>query len=349
MAAAPRIHAPELATGEWLNTPRPLRLADWRGRVVVVDIWDFTCLNCLRTLPYLAAWQQSFRGLPVSFLGIHSPEFAFARDPRQVAAAVKRLGIQYPVLLDNEYRNWDAFANRYWPTLYLIDAHGYIRFQHAGEGAYAEIEAALAGLAMEAARFGASGAVDAPRPLGILRDEDQPGAVCFRTTPELHTGYNQGALGNREGYLPDGLPLLYQMPPAAEQTEGYFYVEGAWRAGDECLALAGEHGAVGLPYRGATANAVLAVSADPVELMLDLKAPIRLELTQDGQPLDSLTAGADVRQEAGRSYVTVDAPRLYELARNPDGRPHTLRMAIDTRGLALFAFTFSTCATRAGG
>lgn len=350
LAVGARIHAPELAPGEWLNAPRPIRLAEWRGRAVLVDIWDFTCLNCLRTLPYRTAWHRAFRHLPVSFVGIHTPEFAFARDRRQVEAAVRRLGIEYPVLLDNDYHNWDGFANRYWPTLYLVDAQGYIRYQHSGEGAYGEIETALASLAVEAARLtGQVSGETLPRPVGALREEDQPGAVCFRTTPELHTGYNRGALGNPEGYLPRGLPLIYRLPPALEPREGYFYVEGAWQAGDECLALAGEHGALVLPYRGATANAVLAVSADPVDLMLGLKPPTRLELTQDGAPLDALTAGTDALIEGGRSYVLVDAPRLYELARNPDGRPHTLRIDAAARGLGVFAFTFSSCTTPGAG
>jgi thiol-disulfide isomerase/thioredoxin len=345
-ALAPRLRAPELAPGEWLNTARPVRLADWRGRAVLVDIWDFTCLNCLRTLAYLTAWHKVFRGLPVSFLGIHSPEFAFARDPRQVEAAVRRLGIEYPVLLDNQYENWDAFANRYWPTVYLIDAQGYIRYQHAGEGAYAEIESALAGLAADAARLsGSPHAAGLPRPVGALRDEDQPGAVCFRPTPELPTGYNRGALGNPEGYLPRGLPMIYRLPPQPERRDGYFYAEGAWQAGDESLSLAGERGALVLPYHAASANAVLATSADPVDLMLGLKPPARLELTQDGAPLDAMTAGADVQVEAGRSSVRVDAPRMYELARNPDGRPHELRLDAAARGVAVFAFSFATCAT----
>lgn len=107
-AVAPRIPAPELAPGEWLNSSRPVRLAAWRGRVVLVDIWAFTRVNCLRSLPYLTAWQLACRHLPVSFLGIHSPEFEFAKDRRQVEAAVRRLGIEYTVLLYNEYRNWDA-------------------------------------------------------------------------------------------------------------------------------------------------------------------------------------------------------------------------------------------------
>jgi thiol-disulfide isomerase/thioredoxin len=348
-AAAARIHAPILAPGEWLNTPRPLRLEEWRGRAVLVDIWDFTCLNCLRTLPYLTAWHQAYRDWPVEFLGIHSPEFAFARERAQVAAAAQRLGIKYPILLDNEYKNWDAFSNRYWPTVYLIDAQGYVRYQHSGEGAYEEIEAALAELALEAAR-GAGRASDAPlpRPLGALRGEDRPGAVCFRATGELHTGFDGGALGNPEGYLPRGLPMIYRLPAPAERRDGAFYAEGAWQAGTEWLALAGERGALVLPYHAASANAVLSVSADPVELLLGLKPPAVLEVTQDGQPLDPASSGADVNFADGRAWVSVDAPRLYELARNPDGRAHELRLDLTARGVALFAFSFSTCVVPAG-
>jgi thiol-disulfide isomerase/thioredoxin len=344
LAVSAPVHAPKLAPGEWLNTPRPVRLEEWRGRAVLVDIWDFTCLNCLRTLPYLTAWHAAFRDLPVSFLGIHSPEFAFARARPQVEAAVRRLGIKYPVLLDNDHANWTAFANRYWPTVYLIDARGYIRFQHAGEGAYEEIEQALVELATEAARLGGQETPGRlPRALGALRAEDQPGAVCFRTTPELHTGFQRGALGNPEGYLPRGLPLIYRLPSPEERQDGYFYAEGAWQAGDDAFAAAGEQTALVLPYHAATANAVLSVSADPVELLLDLKPPAKIEVTQDGRPLDVMTAGSDVAFEGDRSFVRVDAPRMYALARNPNSAPHELRLEVAARGLAVFAFSFSTC------
>src|SRR5262249_25438903 len=148
------------------------------------------------------------------------------------------------------------------------------RFQHAGEGDYEAIEAALASLAAEAAESDGRGHAargSLPRPLGSLREEDRPGAVCFRATPELHTGLRDGALGNPEGYLPRGLPIIYRLPPQSERRDGAFYAEGAWQAGAESFALAGDSGGLWLPYHAASANAVLAVSADPVELMLDLK------------------------------------------------------------------------------
>ncbi len=347
--AATRVHAPEFAPGEWLNTPHPWRMADLRGHAVLVDLWDFTCLNCLRTLPYLTAWHRAYRDLGARFIGVHTPEFAFAKDKRQVAAALRRHHIEYPVLLDNDQHNWDAFANRYWPTVYLIDAQGYLRYQHSGEGGYAETEAVLASLVREAAeQRGAASELRWPPPVGTLREEDETGAVCYRTTPELHTGFHRGALGNPEGYLPRALPALYRLPPAPERLDGYFYAEGTWQAGDEYLALAGDHGRLALPYRAATANAVLAASPDPVDLLLDLKPPLTLRVTQDGQPLDSLTAGADVVVANGESTLTVDAPRMYQVARNPDARPHELQLEASARGLTAYAFSFSSCVIPAG-
>jgi hypothetical protein len=285
--------------------------------------------------------------LPVSFIGIHTPEFDFAQEARQVEAALRRYGVEYPVLLDNHQANWDRFANRYWPTLYLIDANGYLRYQHAGEGRYAESEAALIALVAEAAQQAGQVDLALPRPLGALRAEDLSGAACFRATPELHTGFRRGALGNPEGYLPHGLPMLYRLPPPPACEDGYFYLGGLWQSGDDHVALAGDRGTLVLPYHAATANAVLAASADPVALMLDLKPAARVVVTQDGAPLDSLAAGDDVVRDGGAAYVCVDAPRMYHLARNPDGRPHTLRLEFSQKGAAVFAFSFSTCVVAA--
>lgn len=252
---------------------------------------------------------------------------------------MRRLGIEYPVVLDNDYQTWDAFATRYWPTVYLIDGEGYLRYQHHGEGGYGEIEDALRALVAEATPV-----APLPRPLGALRDEDRPGAVCFRTTPELHAGYHRGVLGNPEGYPPRGLPLLYRLPLRRE--DGYYYAEGMWRADEEYLALAGQRGALVLPYHAATLNAVLAPSPDPVELMLNLKSPISLTVTQDGGPLDPFNAGEDIYFAEGQSFLRVDAPRMYQIAKNPGGRPASreLRLEATAQGLALFAFSFSSCA-----
>ena len=129
----------------WLNTPhdRPLTLAGLRGKVVLVDFWTYSCINCLRTLPHLEAWYANYRKDGFVIVGVHTPEFAFEHVSSNVAAAIKRLGIQYPVVQDNEYRTWDAYGNQYWPAEFLIDRKGDVRHVHFGEGAYAESEDAI--------------------------------------------------------------------------------------------------------------------------------------------------------------------------------------------------------------
>lgn len=264
-------------------------------------------------------------------LGIHVPEFPFAKDVRQVQAAARRLGIPYPILLDNDYANWDAFANRYWPTVYLIDARGYIRATHSGEGGYEAKESALRTLILE---INPNAAL--PTPVGVLRTEDESGAVCFRTTPELHAGYDRGALGNSEGYAPRGQARRYQLPQ--QRQDGFYYAQGLWQADEHSLALMGEMGALVLPYHAATCNAVMAPALDLADA-----TPRTLRVFQDGAPLTPENAGADIFFEYGQSLVRVDAPRSYQLARNPNAQPHELKLEISQPGLALYAFSFSTC------
>ena len=131
----------------WLNTPNgaPLSLAELRGRVVLVDFWTYSCINCLRTLPHLEAWDRAYRKAGLTIVGVHSPEFAFERVPDNVRSAVKRLGVRYPVALDNDFATWRAYSNDYWPAEYLIDRSGRIRHEHYGEGSYGETESAIRG------------------------------------------------------------------------------------------------------------------------------------------------------------------------------------------------------------
>jgi len=134
-----KIHAPEFREGHWWNAG-PLRLADLRGRPVLIDFWDYTCLNCLRTLPYLREWHARYRPHGLTIVGVHAPEFEFARRAPNVERGIRAHGIEYPTLLDAEYATWRAYANRYWPSKYLVDGASYIRYAHFGEGAYAEME-----------------------------------------------------------------------------------------------------------------------------------------------------------------------------------------------------------------
>lgn len=348
----PLVRMPELGDGQWLNTTRPLTKAALRGRVVLIDFWDYACVNCLRTLPYLRRWHARYAALGLTIIGVHAPEFRFARQGSIVATAVRDLAIRYPVLQDDDFVTWSRFANRAWPTKHLIDAAGYIRLKRQGEGYYQEIELAIQTLLREQ-----QPELALPEPLPPLRAEDAPGAACYRGTPELYAGYRGGglfgsALGNPEGFVTDGV-MLYSLPEAEERAEGHFYVEGFWRAGPESLALAGETaGRVLVPYRAAGVNAVLSPAADPVELLLDLRQSAQeplVEVLLDGRPLTPDLAGADVFfDETGRSYLHVARPRLYAVVRSSRFAAHELELIFRARGLALYTLTFETCVAAEG-
>ncbi len=325
------LRAPEFAPGEWLNTPHPLSLHSLRGRAVLIDIWEYSCVNCLRTLPYLREWQRRYASW-LTLIGVHTPEFPFGREKSQIEAAVLEQRIAYPVYLDNQFQMWEAYANRYWPAKYLIDADGYIRYSSHGEGGYERFERAI----QEVIHL-----IDAdaslPPVMQPLRAEDRPGAVCYRPTTELYAGLDRGALGNPEGYL-RGVPTLYSMPK--ERPRGAFYVAGAWQAGEQYLMFQGQTEAVvKLPYEAVEVNAVLTPHVELVERMLHPEA-VAVEVWQDDAPLTEAVRGDDVTVD-GR--VLVDRPRLYNLVRNPGFEGHELTLRLKTRGLALYSFSFTGC------
>lgn len=343
----PLVRMPPLGEGEWINSSRPLTREALRGQVVLVDFWDYSCVNCVRTLPYVRAWHERYAAHGLVVIGVHSPEFRFAQVGQQVREAAAAFGLTYPVLLDNDYQTWQQFANRAWPTKYLVDGQGYLRFKRQGEGYYQETERAIQALLRQQDPAGVL-----PPLLPALRPEDAPGAVCYRTTPELYAGYQGGglfggALGNPAGYV-TGSPMAYVLPGPFDRPAGRFYLAGFWQAQPEAMVFAGQDGGrVVLPYQAAGVNAVLSPTYDPVALMLGLRpgpAEPVVELLQDDVPLSPLLAGADVYfDEAGRSLVRVTRPRMYELVRNPGFGEHELDLVFHAHGLALYTFTFVSC------
>jgi thiol-disulfide isomerase/thioredoxin len=349
------VRMPDFAPGEWLNVPTPLTPHSLRGHAVLVDFWEYTCINCLRTLPYLKTWHERYAQNGLILIGVHSPEFKFSHPRAQIEAALERLGIRYPVLLDNEYQTWLRFANRAWPTKYLIDPDGYIRYKIQGEGNYQATERAIQAVLRQH-----NPDLDLPDVLPPLRPEDAPGAMCYRPTPELHTGHVNGSLGNPEdepSYLAERSPLVYALPPAEDRQERSFYVSGIWRAEAECLVFAGQDGGeMALPFSAAGVNAVISPSADPVELLLDLSPeedrrkrargdvlPI-VEVRLDGRTLTPANAGEDILyNDGGVSYMLVDSPRLYALADLKEFRSGELTLTFRANGLAVYAFTFTSC------
>lgn len=329
MEPGPKIRAPRFVEGQWLNVePPPTLEALTDSGIVLVDFWEYTCVNCIRTLPYLLAWHERYHALGLTIVGIHTPEFDISRQPEAVAAAVRRFDIPYLVLLDNDGTNWDAYANRAWPTKYLIDSQRVIRYTARGEGRYAETEAAIQTLLREL--HGAD--LELPPLMPPLRPTDAPGAVCYRATPELHAGYAHARLGN-PGSLEPGEPQRFR--PVTEREEGRLYFEGLWRADQDYSEAVEAGGVLRVPYRAAELNVVLATADGQ---------PQRLFLRHDGQPLTLDEAGEDVVVDSDwGSYVLVRAPRMYNLAINPDFARHEITLESNDVGLRVYAFSFVSC------
>lgn len=343
MLSRPIIRMPNFASGTWLNSP-PLTGESLRGRVVLVDFWEYSCKNCLQTIPYVVGWDRLYRPLGLTVIGIHTPEFRFGRVKNQVSSALERLEITYPVLLDNDQENWDLFANKAWPTKYLIDQHGYMRYQRVGEGGYRDTERAIQQLLLEIDRN-----MTLP-PLGrLLRPEDEVGAVCFRVTPELHAGFDGGlfggALGNPEGYIPRE-SVAYQLP--VNRNPGIIYVSGFWKAHKESMSFVGqESGSMVVGFEAAGVNVVMSPSADEVDLHLNIwpehDEPL-VEVLFEGRPLPAQWAGADVvYDESGRSLVFVRQPRMYRLLEIDRLLSGEITLIPLTRGVSVYTFTFATC------
>ncbi len=319
------IPAPELEGGQWLQGG-PVRIQG-SGHPVLVDFWDYTCLNCLRTLPYLAEWHRRYAGLGLTIVGVHTPEFSFAKNPEHVRRAIEGLEIPYPVVLDADYRIWQAYENRYWPAKYFVDAAGLIRARHFGEGGYAESEGFLQLLLQEQPGF--SGTL--PTVMAPVRPEDHVDAVCYRVTPELYCGYARGAIGNVGTISPDR-PMTYRDP--GKHIEGVLYLDGDWLLASENLAR---------PF-GASGASRLHLSYLAVDVNLVLHPPITgdratLRVLLDGQPIPAERAGEDVVD----GQVTVDRPRMYRLVRGDDAERHELTLETESDGVAAFAFTFTSC------
>ncbi len=321
-----RIHAPDFESGTWINS-EPLSTKQLRGRVTLVDFWDFTCVNCLRTLPYLVEWHARYRDRGLTIVGVHAPEFSFAKNAALVEQAVKENGIEYPVLLDNDFKTWQAYANRYWPAKYLVDGEGLIRYHTFGEGRYAQTEEAIQVLLHEL-----DPKIQLPGLFEPMRETDVPGAVCYPTTPELYVGAARGRLGNPQGFVPNAM-VAYKDAP--EHMEGVLYLDGTWRATAESIEAIGP-GYAALRYRAAELNAVMR----PVG-----RESVQITITQNGAHLSKENAGRDVQiSDAGVSFVVVDRARMYNLVRNPQFGDFEVRLTAQFGGLEMFAFTFISCA-----
>ena len=316
------VFAPELAGGQWIQHG-PVSLKALRDKaVVLVDFWDYTCVNCIRTLPYVAAWHKRYEQSGLVIVGVHAPEFSFAREGSHVTEAAARFGLEYPIVLDNEYAIWRAYSNKFWPAKYLVDAKGRIRYYHFGEGSYRETEVAIQGLLREL-----NPNVSLPPPMDPVRDSDQPGAVCYRVTPELYLGYARGNFGNPDGVVRDRAHDYRDIGP---HVEGMSYLAGRWRVESESARSETPGASISLRFTAKDVNLVMAPPDG---------ASVRAELTFEG----SQQPGDDVKFERERAFVTVDRPRMYNLIANDSVVSGAVTIRADAAGLSAYAFTFISC------
>jgi len=317
------IYAPELEGGDWVQGG-PIHLKELRKKAVaLIDFWDYTCVNCIRTLPYVVGWNSRYRNDGLVVIGVHAPEFSFAREGSHIEDAATRFGLEYPIVSDRDYAIWRAYSNRFWPAKYLVDSRGRIRYYHYGEGSYAETEAQI----QNALRELNPALPEFPPPMEPIRDSDRPGAVCYRVTPELYLGHARGNFGNPEAVVHDH-PHEYRDP--GRHLESTAYLEGRWRVEQECARAAADGATLRLRYMAREVNLVMAPAAD---------GPKRVEIAlSDGERL-----GADVKTADGRAIINVDRPRMYNLVDNDNVNQGALELKALDAGLALFAFTFTSC------
>ncbi len=316
------LRAPELVPGLWVQGPE-VSLASCRGRVVLVEFWESTCVNCVRTLPYLKAWHERYAGRGLTVVGVHTPEFDFTADPETVAAAVRAEQIPYPVLLDVGARTWERFANHYWPSRYLIDARGYLRYEHFGEGAYGTTEEWMQRLLQEAGD-------PAPMPplLAPERGEDEPGAVCHRATREVHAGFHRGKLAAPEGYRP-GEEVRHTERPEGPAPPGMFGATGLWFHEAEFLEAREPGAALELLCDAAGVHAVLAPGGEA-------------EIEVDGAPIRPEERGGDVHEREGRTRAEWDCGRMVRLVGGGVFRRRRVMLRFPQVGVRVYAFSFST-------
>jgi len=307
---------------EWLNSP-PLTADGLRGHVVVIDFWTYSCINCLRALPYVKAWYEKYREQGLVVIGIHAPEFAFEKDLRNVRREVKSLGIAYPVAVDNDYALWRAFGNQYWPAHYFVDARGRIRHTHFGEGEYDESERVIQQLLAEA------GAANTPS--GFVAAAGEGAALASDElhvlSPETYIGHARAdSFASPGGEVP-GVVHAYTVPPRLSLNE--WALDGPWTVGEESATANGAPSGIVFHFQARDLHLVLGPGPDG--------KPVRFRVTLDGMP-PGADHGTDVDAD-GNGVVSEE--RLYQLIRQSgEVRDRTFAIEFLDPGVVGYAFTF---------
>jgi thiol-disulfide isomerase/thioredoxin len=308
------------ATG-WLNSP-PLAAEDLRGKVVLVDFWTYTCINWLRTLAYVRAWAEKYANDGLLVVGVHTPEFPFERDADNVRWAAKDMAVEYPVALDPDYEVWRAFANHYWPAVYIADAEGGIRHHHFGEGGYEDCERVIQRLLGEAGRESVADDLVSVTPSGFEVQADWDSLQ----TPETYLGYGQAQNFASPGFAADE-PGTYVMPEPLNRNE--WALAGDWTIESGAGVLNGTDGRIAFRFHARDAHLVMGPRERGTEV------PFRVLL--DGEP-PGAAHGLDVDDDGNG---TLSRQRLHQLIRQRESiRDRTLEISFSGPGAEAYCFTF---------
>jgi len=305
---------------EWINSP-PLTTEQLRGKVVLVDFWTYSCINCVRTIPYVRAWAEKYRDQGLVVIGVHTPEFAFEKSPANVRDAVRRFGVTYPVAMDNDFAIWRAFDNRYWPAHYFIDAKGDIRYHHFGEGDYEHSERVIQQLLKEAGAANVDQAVVQVRAQGA-----EAAATAEVASPETYVGHVRA----KNFVSPGGFSFDVRKTYAAAPLKlNDWSLSGDWIVRAEHADLQAPGGRLAFRFKARDLHLVMGPST--------LGQPVRFRVRIDGQA-PGADAGVDIdAQGMGR----IDSQRLYQLLRQSGGaRERNFEIEFLDPGVQVFAFTF---------
>ncbi|MEE2656295.1 MAG: redoxin domain-containing protein [Chloroflexota bacterium] len=327
----------------WINS-EPFSIASLQGKVVLVDFWTYTCVNCIRTIPFLKEWYEKYSDEGLVIVGVHTPEFEFEHVRENVEAAVEEFQIKWPVLQDNEMRTWQAFNNMFWPAKYLIDKDGVIQYTHFGEGKYVETELEIRKLLNETgARIDGIVANSDSGP--ALNDQASSGELETSQTREIYAGLGRN-MNSQVPYIiqvefysnPQSTPILLEDP--GDHQNHFLYLQGIWINGLESI----QHARVtedledyaALKYFGNSVNVVLQNKGEPY----------RVYLTVDEGPIPVTDRGADIKVgKDGRTFIFVDQDRMYRLIESPVYGGHEMKLSSNSNEFVIYAFTFGSYST----
>ena len=305
--------------GPWINSP-PLSAAALKGKVVLIDFWTYSCINCIRSIPYVRAWHDRYADDGLVIIGVHAPEFAFERDPANVRTAVRDLTIRYPVALDNQFKVWGALQNRYWPAHYFFDARGRLRYHHFGEGNYEMSERVIRQLLAEAGR-----APKDPMASAVARGAEVGAAAGSPRSPETYLGYSRGERFASPGGFRNDISTDYSVVPLLLNQ---WALEGEWTVGKQSARLERVPGKLRYRFQARDLHLVLRSATGK---------PIPFRVTIDGRP-PGQDAGIDV---SANGDGMIGKERLYQLVRQKgDIRERLFEVEFLAEGAEAFAFTF---------